>query len=182
MQVQQSTAKNSFAVPSDPVQRAWIALQRVAPAIQEKVEMRLKAAGYPDLAWYSVLWALERAGEPRRPRDLGLLLFLPRYKLSRLADRMEAEGLIERRACPEDARGHLLALTEKGRALRLAMWSAYAPAMGEVMRGITEDEALVLTRVVDRLGENINEADICTEGQASPDRCDGGCEPGCNDA
>src|ERR1700754_2677662 len=118
-------AKNSAGrnaavkAPSDPIQRAWIALGRVAPVIRDKVDGELKAAGLPDLSWYTVLWELERAGQPTRPRDLAIPLFIERYQLSRLVDRMETEGLITRRECPEDQRGHLLDLTPKGRALRL---------------------------------------------------------------
>lgn len=137
--------------PSDAIQTAWVALNRVAPIIEEKVGAALSRAGLPGLSWYSVLWRLELSGEPTRPRDLGLLLFLPRYKLSRLVDRMEAEGLITRLACPYDARGHLLDLTPKGRDLRMAMWVVYGPAMVEVMGGIDDEAALKLADLLNRI-------------------------------
>jgi DNA-binding MarR family transcriptional regulator len=137
--------------PSDAIQTAWVALNRVAPILEEKVGAVLSKAGFPDLSWYSVLWRLELAGEPTRPRDLGLLLFLPRYKLSRLVDRMEAEGLVTRQACPDDARGHLLDLTPKGRDLRKAMWGVYGPAMSDVMGGLDDASALKLADLLNRI-------------------------------
>jgi len=143
--------KGPTAAPSDAIQRAWVAVQRVAPIIEEKVGAALSAAGFPELSWYSVLWRLELSGQPTRPRDLGLLLFLPRYKLSRLIDRMEAEGLVTRLSCPEDARGHLLDLTPKGRALRKAMWAVYGPAMSDAMGGIDDEAALKLAELLNRI-------------------------------
>jgi len=147
-----TAARNSSVrPPSDPIQRAWIALGRVAPVIRDRVEARLKEAGLPDLSWYTVLWELERAGAPQRPRDLAIPLFIERYQLSRLVDRMEAEGLVTRRQCPEDQRGHLLDLTPKGRALRLKMWAVYAPAMDAAMERLSDAEALKLTELLYKL-------------------------------
>lgn len=140
-------------IPSDRIQQAWIALQRVAPLLQEQVDAKLKAENLPDLADYSILWSLDRAGKPVRPRDIGLLLFIPRYQVSRMIDRLVRRGLVKRQACAEDKRGHLLSLTKKGRALRLAVWAVYAPAMAEAMSGISEDEADVIAKLVNRLAK-----------------------------
>ena len=103
------------------------------------------------MSWYTVLWELERAGAPQRPRDLAIPLFIERYQLSRLVDRMEGEGLVTRRQCPEDQRGHLLDLTPKGRALRLKMWAVYAPAMDAAMERLSDTEALKLTELLYKL-------------------------------
>lgn len=148
MQIQRDAPQK---VLGDHAHEAWIALQRVAPVLQERVDHQLKLAGYPDLAAYSILWAIDRAGEPIRPRDLGLLLFLPRYKVSRQIDRLVDDGQVIKRKCPEDARGHLLELTGSGRKLRKAMWEVYRPAIAEVMEGVGEAEAEMLARLLNRL-------------------------------
>lgn len=142
----------AIKVPSDAIQRAWIALARVAPQMTEKVEAALKDADLPGLEWYSVLWGIERTGGPVRPRDLGEALFVKRYNLSRLIDRMEAEGLVLREECDEDARGHMLSLTDKGRKLRLAMWAVHAPAMSAAMSPLSDAEAATLKKLLDKLG------------------------------
>ena len=87
------------------------------------METKLKKAGFPELSWYTVLWELERAGKPTRPKDLAIPLFILPYQLSRLVDRMEAEGLVKRILCKEDKRGHLLEPTAKG----------YRAAQGDVV-------------------------------------------------
>ncbi len=120
--------------------------------MQCEVETKLKKAGFPELSWYTVLWELERAGVPTRPRDLAVPLFILPYQLSRLVDRMEAGGLVKRIICKEDKRGHLLEATAKGQALRKAMWAVYAPAMAEAMKRLSDAEALQLAALLNKLG------------------------------
>jgi DNA-binding MarR family transcriptional regulator len=111
----------------------------------------MKKAGLPELSWYTVLWELEKAGKPIRPKDLAIPLFILPYQLSRLVDRMEREGLVKRMVCKEDRRGHILEPTPKGRALRKAMWAAYAPAMDAAMAKLDDKDAAKLTELLDRL-------------------------------
>jgi DNA-binding MarR family transcriptional regulator len=151
--MQQTQLKSPSKIPSDPLQRAWIALGRVSQSVQLHVAIALKDAKLPDLQWYTVLWELERAGQPTRPKDLAVPLFILPYQLSRLVDRMEREELISRIDCEEDKRGHLLELTVKGLAMRKAMWAVYAPAMQQAMRRITDPEALQLAELLYKLGD-----------------------------
>jgi hypothetical protein len=65
--MQQTKLKEPARIPSDPIQRAWIALGRVSQAIREDVALALKNARLPDITWYTVLWELERAAKPTRP-------------------------------------------------------------------------------------------------------------------
>jgi DNA-binding MarR family transcriptional regulator len=152
LRLQQSRLKPSTRIPTDAIQRAWIALGRVSQAVQCQVENQLHRAGLPELSWYTVLWELERAGKPTRPKDLAIPLFILPYQLSRLVDRMEADGLVKRILCKEDKRGHLLEPTPKGYALRKAMWAVYAPAMDEAMKMISNPEALQLAALLNKLG------------------------------
>jgi DNA-binding MarR family transcriptional regulator len=152
LRLQQSQLKTGTRIPSDHVQKAWVALGRVSQAVRCHVEGKMKGAGFPELSWYTVLWELEKAGKPTRPRDLAIPLFILPYQLSRLVDRMTAEGLIKRIACKEDKRGHMLEPTAKGHALRKAMWAVYAPAMDEAMAKIDDRDAAKLTELLNRLG------------------------------
>lgn len=125
---------------------------RVSYSVQCEVEDALKAAKLPELTWYTVLWELERAGKPTRPKDLAIPLFILPYQLSRLVDRMEKEGLVKRIQCEEDKRGHLLEPTPKGYAMRKQMWTVYAPAMDDAMKRISDPEALKLAELLNKLG------------------------------
>lgn len=50
-----------------------------------------------------------------RPTELAAASTLTKSGLTRAVDRLESAGLIERRVCPSDGRGQLIALTAKGR-------------------------------------------------------------------
>jgi DNA-binding MarR family transcriptional regulator len=95
------------------------------------VERELKAAGLPPLVWYDVLLEVERAGpEGLRPFELERAMLLAQYNLSRLIDRIERAGFVERRACADDGRGQLVIINERGKAIRRKMWPIYAKAIG----------------------------------------------------
>src|SRR5688572_21736892 len=119
-------------LPSDPKIAAWVSLVRAGMAAVSAVQAEVKAAGFPPLEWYDVLWELERAeGGSVRPFELEGRLLLAQYNLSRLVDRLNRAGLVERRRCEADARGQVLVITDAGRELRKRMWQAYSAAIGK---------------------------------------------------
>jgi DNA-binding MarR family transcriptional regulator len=139
--------------PSDSAIRAWVCLLRAHQAALGAVEAALKAAGLPPLPWYDVLLELERAGpDGLRPFALEAELLLPQYGLSRLLARLEEAGLIERRVCPSDRRGQVVAATGAGRAMRRRMWPVYAAAVeAAVGARLSDAEADGLAGLLGRL-------------------------------
>jgi DNA-binding MarR family transcriptional regulator len=129
--------------PSQTVERAWARLLKAHRTALGGVEYALKAAGLPPLAWYDALLELERAGAPGlRPFELERAMLLEQYNLSRLLDRMEKAGYVERRAHAQDGRGQVVALTPAGKALRRRMWPVYAAAIQDAFgRHLTEQQA-----------------------------------------
>ena len=140
-------------LPSDAVVRAWTRLVRAQQAVLSAIEAELKAGGFPPLAWYDVLLELSRAdGGGLRPFALEQELLLAQYNLSRLVDRLEKAGLIERRTCPEDGRGQIVAITRSGRALVKRMWPIYRAAIARhVGAKLSEDEAARLAALLGKL-------------------------------
>jgi DNA-binding MarR family transcriptional regulator len=120
------------SLPCDSTVSAWTRLIRAQRQTRTVVERALKDAGFPNLEWYDVLLELEREG-PLRPRDLQGRLLFAQYNLSRLLDRMEAERLIERERCSEDARCQWIRVTNTGKTLRKRMWPVYASAIEDAI-------------------------------------------------
>lgn len=138
-------------MPSDAVVLAWIGLVRAYGQSMRTVQTKLKDEQLPPLEWYDVLLELERAG-PLRQRDLQKRLLLAQYNLSRLLDRMAHAELLERTACEEDGRGQVVAINDKGRALRRRMWPLYAEALQAALGSkLTEDEVPILLDLLGRL-------------------------------
>ena len=115
--------------PDDAVVRAWARLVRAPQKALAAIERALREAELPSLAWYDALLELERAGGSLRPFELEREMLLAQYNLSRLIDRMDKAGYVERRAIKEDRRGQEIVITAAGKALRRRMWSIYGPAI-----------------------------------------------------
>lgn len=139
--------------PSEQAVTAWARLVRAGQIVLEKIEAELKAAGLPPLAWYDVLLELGRAEAGRlRPLELERRTLLAQYNASRLIDRMEKAGLVERLPHPEDGRGQLVAITAEGRAQQKRVWKVYGPAIARhVGEKLRPAEAVELARLLAKL-------------------------------
>jgi DNA-binding MarR family transcriptional regulator len=118
--------------PTEAAVQAWARLVRVEQALLDRIEEDLKSAGLPPLLWYDVLLELVREPEYRlRHRDLHRRMLLAKYNLSRLLDRMEADGLIGRQPVNDDARGEYVRVTTRGRDMQKRMWPVYRRAIAK---------------------------------------------------
>src|SRR6204780_5852126 len=139
--------------PSSEVTAAWIRLMRLQSRVLDTVELDLKKAGFPPLAWYDALLELSRApaGE-LRPVELEKQMLLPQYSTSRLIDRLVDEGLAGRRECKMDKRGQFVEITEAGRELQRKMWGAYCAGVEKhVGSKLSDADAIKLCGLRDRL-------------------------------
>lgn len=136
---------------TEVAERAWVQLIRAHRSALCSVEKALRAAELPPLEWYDVLLELERGG-PLRSRDLQDRLLLAQYNLSRLLERMTAEGLVERTRCSDDARCQWIRATPAGEALRQRMWPVYAEAIRNAVQSrLTRPQAAQLGDLLARL-------------------------------
>ncbi|WP_295525850.1 MarR family winged helix-turn-helix transcriptional regulator [Novosphingobium sp. Chol11] len=140
-----------MTMPSAVTILTWARLVRASAKALNTAELALKQAGLPPLEWYELLAELQHK-TPIRPRDLQGPLHAEQYSLSRLIARTVRAGLVLRRPCPGDARGHTLELTEAGTAMRAAMWPVYGAAIEQALgTRLTEDERLTLAGLLQRL-------------------------------
>jgi DNA-binding MarR family transcriptional regulator len=133
---------------------AWSSLVDVYQSVLHDVVRALENDAGLDSGVFSALAYLARA-EPRGRLRLSELqeLMCPRYSqpgMSRLVQRMEADGLVERRADPDDGRATILATTRAGRA-RFARGNAvYTEALREHFgRHLSRAEARTLERALE---------------------------------
>ena len=122
------------AVKMDEEQLAtWRAFLRAHSAMLRRISADLHEADLPPLPWYDVLAALKDAPENRlRQVELAERVLLSNSGMSRLLDRLEKAGLVERVTCPGDRRSFHIQLTGEGEEMLEQMWPVYA-------RGIAED-------------------------------------------
>jgi DNA-binding MarR family transcriptional regulator len=141
----------------DPKGHAWAVLLTAHATLVEKIEAALAKAGLPPLAWYDVLWELEKAEDGKlRMHELARRVVLSRSNLTRLADRLEHAKLIAREDTPHDRRGYHCVITTAGLAMRKKMWPVYKAEIERLFsRHISVEEARVIG---DALGRAVKDS------------------------
>jgi DNA-binding MarR family transcriptional regulator len=134
---------------------AWIALMRAQQTALLKIERAFREAELPPLAWYDLLWELDRAGaEGLRPFELEERILIAQSNISRLIDRLTERGYVVRERSEEDGRGQRVRITATGRELRRRMWPIYAQALREAVGSrLTEREALMVATQLAKLAD-----------------------------
>jgi DNA-binding MarR family transcriptional regulator len=132
--------------------RAWRAFISAHGRLMRRLELELATRSPVQLAELDVLYQLDDTPQGRlRMNELADRVLLSRAGITRLVDRLVADGLVARAKCPSDARGSFAVLTEKGRA-------ALDDAMPEHLRAVklhfldsfTEPELESLSLLLDR--------------------------------
>ncbi len=133
--------------------RAWRGLKRAHASLAKRVDAELERTHGLPLSSYEVLHHLvESPGGRMRMCDLAEQAQLSRSGLTRLADRLEKEGLLERCSCEHDARGAYACLTELGRErLCAARGTHLAVVREQFLSRFTEDELGALAELWDRI-------------------------------
>ena len=118
-----------------------------------QIEQELATAGLPPLAWLDVLLALQQAPHHHlRMHQLAQVIVRDRSHLTRLVDRLEAQGLVCRKSCTNDRRGAFAAITDAGLAMLEKMLPIYQQAIAKYFAvHFSDTELSVLTATLERL-------------------------------
>ena len=140
---------------------AWMSLVRAEQILIDKIEEELKSKGYPPLNWYDVLWALENSSEGRlRLNDVGNIVLLNKYNVTRLVNRLVSKGLVSKEHCSQDGRGIFACITKEGKKIRKDMWDVYRRVLKESFSSnYTEEELTQLAELMQKIikpTQNIN--------------------------
>ena len=95
---------------------AWRGMLRAHAGLVRELDAELTDRHGLPLTSYEVLLFLADSPDGRmRMSELADSVLLSRSGLTRLVDRLERDGLLERERCEEDARGYFAAITDRGR-------------------------------------------------------------------
>ncbi len=126
--------------------------------VQSRLERRLgtdlEARCNLPHAWFEVLVRLARSEDDRLPMgSLAEQISLTTGGVTRLIDRMQAAGYVQRVPCPTDRRVSYAALTAAGRTKLDEAAHVVVADLGTVFAGFTDEERGVLDALLDRLRE-----------------------------
>ena len=130
----------------------WESLFRAQVAVMRRLQ---SGPAFRNLAVneYDVLFTLSRCPSGwLRLNELNDNVLLSQSSLSRLVDRLEKRGLVERMPAPDDGRGVLLKLTEEGAAVQKEIGREHVRDIAELVGpALTAAEQRELLRLTEKL-------------------------------
>jgi DNA-binding MarR family transcriptional regulator len=138
---------------SEQYLKVWRAFLKVHATVVDRIDHDLAAAERLPLSSYDVLIELYEAPEHRlRMHELAQRVVLSRSGLTRLVDRLEAEGFLTRDRCKTDRRGAYAVITEQGIAALRRAWPIYERGISQYFaQWLTPEEAQVLESALERI-------------------------------
>lgn len=143
-----AVANQRLSTPQIAVWRTFLTAQARAVA---RIESDLQQHDLIPLEWYDLLVAIQLAPDHRlRMMDVAKRLLLTRSNSTRLVDRLESAGLIERERLDGDRRGMAAVLTPAGRDAIRRAWPVYAQGIRRyfISRLSTEERRTVAAALV----------------------------------
>lgn len=137
----------------EPQKRAWAALLTSHAVLTREIDRDLREAGVSNLEVYDVLLALESAADHRlRLCELADRVVFSPSGLTRLLDRMTAQGWVVREPHPADRRSLYAVLTPAGFTERERTWAVYSDALQRRLgSNVSDREATLLADTLLRL-------------------------------
>jgi MarR family 2-MHQ and catechol resistance regulon transcriptional repressor len=136
--------------------------------LSRRMERSLETQSGLSVQWFEVLIRLARTpGHRLRMSDLAAQTTLSASGLTRAVDRLEAAGLVERQACPEDRRSTYAVLTEAGDDRIMAAVPTHVAQVVQVLdQTFTPEELVTFTDLTRRLRDAANP---CAAEASKPD-------------
>ena len=129
-----------------PHLEAWRAVVTSHAAVTDRVQRALTAADLPPLSWFEILWAVKRSPDGRpRMSELAEWLTLSRGGITKLVDRLQEAGYLDRASCSSDRRSLHAELTPAGEKMLEEMRLVYEGEIDRHLATLTVEESQQIT-------------------------------------
>ncbi len=138
--------------------RLWLRMLTCTTLVEGEVRARFRRDFDTTLPRFDLMAALDRARTGMTLGDISRRMMVSNGNVTGLAARLEAEGLVERRARPGDRRAQLLRLTAKGRREFARQSAAHEGWIAELLAGLAPEERAALFRLLGRAKDSVRAA------------------------
>jgi MarR family 2-MHQ and catechol resistance regulon transcriptional repressor len=128
----------------------WLVLWKAAQAVEAYAKRSIDGSELCG-SDFAVLEALLHKGV-LPVGDIGKKVLLTSGSMTVAIDRLEAKGLVERRASADDRRARIVHLTAEGRKLVKRAYAAHAADMERLASGLSASERATLIRLLKKIG------------------------------
>lgn len=130
--------------------KLWTVLSRAYASVQRIAESDIAERGLTP-GEFAIMETLFHKG-PLLLGEVQRKILVSSGGVTYLVDRLEAQGLVERRECPHDRRARYAALTPAGEALIAEIFPCHAARIEEAVAGLGHDEKAAAIALLKRLG------------------------------
>jgi DNA-binding MarR family transcriptional regulator len=135
---------------------AWRVFLECAFALIDILDVELREDRGMTLRWYDVLVQLEEAGGACRMTELAQRILASKSGLTRVIDRMEGEGLVQRERPQEDRRVILVNITPRGLEALQAARAVHRRGIGEhFVQHLNERDLAALKGMFEKVSEHV---------------------------
>ncbi len=141
-------------INNDPCQSIGFLLYEVSRLMRRNFNQRVESLGLTQIQWRAIAYISRLEG--CNQATLAEVLEVQPITLTRLIDRLQAAGWIERRPDPRDRRAVQVHLTEKARPLLEIMQKNSAETRKQAMAGISEETYASLIHTLQKMKVNLS--------------------------
>ena len=131
----------------------WVVLSRAYSAVAQQAVTDVARHGL-SIGEFGVLEALYHKG-PMLLGEVQRKVLCSSGGVTYLVDRLEDQGLVERRACPQDRRARYAALTRRGRSLIGRIFPEHARRLTQLLSALNPKEQRQVHRLLRKLGRAV---------------------------
>ncbi|TVP76612.1 MAG: MarR family transcriptional regulator [Gemmatimonadales bacterium] len=151
----EASAPRNWSAEEETSLRLWVTLARSYLTLSRVVSARVLEYGLT-MPQFGILEALHHLG-PLSLGELAEKLLVTGGNVTYVMDRLEAQGLVERRRSRTDRRVVEAYLTPRGRALISSVFPEHAAFICDAMKHMSREEQQEMRHLLRRLGRGIAE-------------------------
>lgn len=151
------------ALPYDPERSFGFLLHDAARLLRRDFDRRTRAMGLSRAQWAALAHLRRREG--CNQSTLAELLEVEPISVSRLIDRMEEAGWIERRADPADRRVRTIHLTRRSAQAFDSIKSVAGEVYEEALAGLAAEKRRILVEGLNTIIANLADGESCQAGR-----------------
>ncbi|MDB5599263.1 MAG: MarR family transcriptional regulator [Xanthobacteraceae bacterium] len=128
--------------------RLWLRLFTTKTVIESEIRRRLRDRFDTTLPRFDLMAQLDKSPSGMTLGELSQRLMVSNGNITGLVDRLVVQGLVDRRAAPNDRRSQLVTLTAEGRRTFRAMASAHEDWVADIFADLSAAELETLMRLL----------------------------------
>lgn len=135
-------------------------MHRIVTELRRRIEQRMVTHGLTSAQWVP-LWMLA-SGQGHTAQELTCMMHTDAGSVTRMLDRLEAKGLVERERSVGDRRVVELRLTDTGRATMREVPPVLAEVNNAALAGFSAEEFALLNGFLQRIHANVSQEETAS--------------------